>query len=141
MSQYLLELINDGRLELTGEYPKKVTYHDPCYLGRHNDVYDEPRDLLNKVAGLEMVEMEAHGKNSLCCGGGGGRIWMDTPQKERFSDIRLKQAKETGAQILTTACPYCITNFEESRLNLEYEDILEIKDITEIISDMLQESD
>ena len=137
MSQYLLELINAGRLELTGEYPKKVTYHDPCYLGRHNDVYDEPRDLLNKVAGLELVEMEAHGKNSLCCGGGGGRIWMDTPQEERFSDIRLEQAKETGAQILTTSCPYCITNFEESRLNLEYEDVLEVKDITEIVSDML----
>ncbi|MBW2607437.1 MAG: (Fe-S)-binding protein [Deltaproteobacteria bacterium] len=137
MSQYLLELINDGRLELTGKYPKKVTYHDPCYLGRHNDVYDEPRDLLNKVAGLELVEMEAHGKNSLCCGGGGGRIWMDTPQEERFSDIRLKQAKETGAQILATSCPYCITNFEESRLNLEYEDVLEVKDITEIVNDML----
>ena len=137
MSQYMLELINDGRLELTGEYPKKVTYHDPCYLGRHNDVYDEPRDLLNKVAGLELVEMEAHGKNSLCCGGGGGRIWMDTPQEERFSDIRLKQAKETRAQILTTSCPYCITNFEESRLNLEYEDVLEVKDITEIVNDML----
>jgi len=137
MSQYLLELINAGRLELTGEYPKKVTYHDPCYLGRHNDVYDEPRDLLNKVAGLELVEMEAHGKNSLCCGGGGGRIWMDTPQEERFSDIRLKQAKETRAQILATSCPYCITNFEESCLNLEYEDILEIKDITEIVNDML----
>jgi len=137
MSQYLLELINAGRLELTGEYPKKVTYHDPCYLGRHNDVYNEPRDLLNKVAGLELVEMEAHGKNSLCCGGGGGRIWMDTPQEERFSDIRLKQAKETRAQILSTSCPYCITNFEESRLNLEYEDILEIKDITEIVNDVI----
>jgi len=86
---------------------------------------------------LELVEMEAHGKNSLCCGGGGGRIWMDTPQEERFSDIRLKQAKETRAQILATSCPYCITNFEESCLNLEYEDILEIKDITEIVNDML----
>ena len=137
MAQYLLELVNEGRLELTGEFPKKITYHDPCYLGRHNNVYDEPRDLLKKVAGLELVEMEASRKNSLCCGGGGGRIWMDTPQEERFSDLRLKQAKETGAQVLATACPYCITNFEESRLNLEYEDVLEVKDITEIISDML----
>ncbi len=137
MSQYLLELINEGRLELTGEFPKKITYHDPCYLGRHNNVYDEPRDLLKKVTGLKLVEMEASRKNSLCCGGGGGRIWMDTPQEERFSDLRLKQAKETGAQVLATACPYCITNFEESRLNLEYEDVLEVKDITEIISDML----
>jgi Fe-S oxidoreductase len=81
--------------------------------------------------------MEACGKNSLCCGGGGGRIWMDTPQEERFSDIRLKQAEATGAQILATSCPYCITNFEESRLNLEYEDVLEVKDITEIINEML----
>jgi Fe-S oxidoreductase len=137
MSQYLLELIEEGRLELTGEYDKKVTYHDPCYLGRHNNVYDEPRNLLNKVAGLDLVEMEMTRKNSLCCGGGGGRIWMDTPQEERFSDIRLKQAKESGAQVLTTSCPYCITNFEESRLNLEYEDIMEVKDITEIINEML----
>mgnify|MGYP003963571457 FL=1 len=137
MSQYVLELINDGRLELTGDYKEKVTFHDPCYLGRHNNVYDEPRDLLNKVSGLELVEMENFRSNSPCCGGGGGRIWMDTPQKERFSDIRLEQAKEAGAKVLATSCPYCITNFEESRLNLEYEDILEVKDITEIISEML----
>ena len=137
MNQYLLELINDGRLQLNGEFPQKVTYHDPCYLGRHNGIYDEPRDLLKKVSGLELVEMEDFGKSSLCCGGGGGRIWMDTPQEERFSDIRLKQAEATGAQILATSCPYCITNFEESRLNLEYEDLLEVKDITEIIWEML----
>ncbi len=137
ISQYILELINEGRLEPKGDFSKKVTYHDPCYLGRHNDVYDEPRDLLKKVSGLELVEMEAHGKNSLCCGGGGGRIWMDTPQEERFSDLRLKQAKESGAGILATACPYCITNFEESRLNLEYEEVLEVKDITEIINDVI----
>ena len=137
ISQYILELINEGRLELTGEFAKKVTYHDPCYLGRHNGVYDEPRDLLKKVSGLDLVEMSAFGKNSLCCGGGGGRIWMDTPKEERFSDIRLEQANEVGAQILATSCPYCITNFEESRLNLEYDDVLEIKDITEIINDMI----
>jgi Fe-S oxidoreductase len=137
INQYLLELINDGRLELTKDFGKKVTYHDPCYLGRHNGVYDEPRDVLKKVPGLELVEMEAYGKNSLCCGGGGGRIWMDTPKEERFSDLRLKQANAVGAQILATSCPYCITNFEESRLNLEYENILEVKDITEIVNDML----
>ena len=137
MSQYILELINDGRLSLKGEFPQRVTYHDPCYLGRHNNVYDEPRDLLKKIEGLELVEMENSRKNSLCCGGGGGRIWMDTPREERFSDIRLKQATEVGAQILATACPYCITNFEESRLNLEYEKVIEVKDITEIISDMI----
>jgi Fe-S oxidoreductase len=137
MSQYLHELIAEGRLELNGEYAKKVTFHDPCYLGRHNGIFDAPRNLLNQVAGLELVEMEDYGQQSLCCGGGGGRIWMDTPQKERFSDVRLQQAQKTGAQILATSCPYCITNFEESRLNLEYEDVLEVKDITEIINEIL----
>ena len=137
MSQYVLELINEGRLELTGDYKERVTFHDPCYLGRHNNVYEEPRDLLKKVNGLELIEMENCRKDSLCCGGGGGRIWMDTPQKERFSDIRLKQAKEAGAKVLATSCPYCITNFEESRLNLEYEDVLEVRDIVEIVSDMI----
>ena len=137
MNQYILELVNEGRLELKGDLEKTVTYHDPCYLGRHNGIYDEPRDLLKKVSGINLVEMEAWGKNSLCCGGGGGRIWMDTPQEERFSDIRLKQAEATGAQILATSCPYCITNFEESRLNLEYDDVIKVKDIAEIIQDMI----
>jgi len=137
MGQYLLELINEGRLEITQDFAKKVTYHDPCYLGRHNDIYEDPRNVLKKIPGLELREMAESRKNSLCCGGGGGRIWMDTPKEERFSDLRLKQAHEVGAEVLVTACPYCITNFEESRLNLEYEDILEIKDITEIINDLL----
>jgi len=137
MSEFLLELINTGRLALNGEMDQTVTYHDPCYLGRHNQIYEPPRQLLDKVAGLTLKEMTASRKTSLCCGGGGGRIWMDTPQAERFSDIRLKQARDTGASTLVTACPYCITNFEESRLNLEYEDVLEIKDITEIINDVL----
>jgi Fe-S oxidoreductase len=137
VSQLLPELINAGKLELTKEYRKKVTYHDPCYLGRHNGIYDEPREVLKKIPGLELIEMSDSRKDSLCCGGGGGRIWMDTPQAERFSDLRLKQAKEAGAEVLVTSCPYCITNFEESRLNLEYDEVLEIKDITEIIQEVI----
>ena len=137
INQYLAELLAAGRLELTGEYHKKVTYHDPCYLGRHNDIYEEPREVLQKIPGLELVEMADSCRNSLCCGGGGGRIWMETPKNERFSDLRINQALETGAQILATSCPYCITNFEESRLSLEPDQVLEIRDITEIINEVL----
>jgi Fe-S oxidoreductase len=137
ISQLLSELIQSGRLTLTKEFAKKVTYHDPCYLGRHNEIYEQPREVLKKVPGLDLAEMAECRKDSLCCGGGGGRIWMDTPKSERFSDLRLQQARETGAQVLATACPYCITNFEESRLNLEYEEVLEIKDITEIVQEAL----
>jgi Fe-S oxidoreductase len=137
ISQYLKKLLWEGRLELNGEYNKKITYHDPCYMGRHNNVYEEPRDVLKEVPGVAFIEMVDSHKNSLCCGGGGGRIWMDTPQSERFSDLRLAQAKSVGAEVLVTACPYCITNFEESRLNMEMEDILEIKDITEIVNEAI----
>ena len=103
ISQYLFELIEGGRLELTGEYEKKVTYHDPCYLGRHNGVYDEPRNVLNKIPGVELIEMVDSRDDSLCCGGGGGRIWMETVKGERFSDLRLEQAVGVGAEILATS--------------------------------------
>jgi len=138
MVQFIAELIHQGRLKLNGDYPKKVTYHDPCYLGRHNGIYDEPRDILKGIPGLELVEMADKGRASLCCGGGGGRIWMDTPKEERFSDLRLEQAVAAGAEELVTTCPYCITNFEESRLNLEYEATIQVKEITEVISQVLQ---
>jgi len=137
ISQYLSDLIKDGRLELNKEYGKKVTYHDPCYLGRHNGIYDEPRDVLKKVPGLELNEMPESRINSLCCGGGGGRIWMETLKGERFSDLRLEQALGVGAEVLVTSCPYCITHFEESRIALEDDKSIEIKDITEIIAEVL----
>lgn len=137
ISQFIFQLIEEGKLELKEEYAKKVAYHDPCYLGRHNGVYDEPREVLKAVPGLELAELPDHGVDSLCCGGGGGRIWMETPKGERFCDIRVEQATEIEASVLVTACPYCITNFEDSRLNLELEDKLEIKDITEIIQDVI----
>jgi len=137
ISQYLLALINEGRLKLNKEYEKKVTWHDPCYLGRHNGIYDEPREVLKRVPGLELIEMPESREDSFCCGGGGGRIWMETPKGERFSDLRIEQAINGGAGVLTTACPYCITNFEDSRLNRENSEAIEIKEITEIISEVI----
>jgi len=137
ISQYLFELIREGRLEFTKEYGKKVTYHDPCYLGRHNGIYDEPREALKKIPGLELIEMPDSREESLCCGGGGGRIWMETPKGERFSDLRLEQALGVGAEVLVTSCPYCITNFEDSRLTLDVVENIEVKDITEIIQEVI----
>jgi Fe-S oxidoreductase len=137
ISQYLLELLKTGRLKLSKEFAKKITYHDPCYLGRHNGIYDQPREVLKNVPGLELREIEDSRQNGLCCGGGGGRIWMDTPKGERFADIRIQQAMKTGAEMLVTACPYCITNFEDSKLSMESSEGLEIKDITEVIQEAL----
>jgi len=137
ISQYLFELINEGRLDLSNEFVRKVAYHDPCYLGRHNGIYDEPREVLKKVQGLELVELADSREDSLCCGGGGGGIWMDVPKGERFSDLRLEQAIDAGAEVLVTSCPYCITNFEDSRLTLEDSEAIEIKDITEIVQEVI----
>ena len=140
ISQFLAELIEQGRLEIKGEFKKRVTFHDPCYLGRHNGIYDQPRDVLKQVPGLELVEMPDSRENSLCCGGGGGRIWAETPKEERFADLRVAQAREVGADVLATSCPYCVSNFEESRLALKHGEAPEIKDITEVIHEALQEN-
>ena len=140
-SQYLLELINDGRLQINKEYQKKVTYHDPCYLGRHNDIYDEPRDILKKIPGLELNEMAESRENSLCCGMGGGRIWIDTDMAERFSNLRIEEAIGLGAEVLVTSCPYCVDALEESRSNLNHEDEIQVKDITEILEELICKPD
>jgi Fe-S oxidoreductase len=137
MSQFLFGLVKEGKLEFTKEYGKKVTYHDPCYLGRHNGIFDEPREVLKKVPGLELHEMPDCRVDSLCCGGGGGRVWMETQKGQRFSDLRMEQAMGVGAEVLVTACPYCITMFEDSRLTLDLTEKIEIKDITEIISEVI----
>jgi Fe-S oxidoreductase len=137
ISQYLFQLINEGRLKPTKEYGKKVTYHDPCYLGRHNGIYDEPREVLKKIPGLELSEMAESREDSLCCGMGGGRIWLETPMSERFSNIRLQQAIGIGAEVLATSCPYCISQLEDSRLALKDSEVIQIKDITEILQEVV----
>lgn len=135
--QYLASLINEGRLTFTRELPKRVVYHDPCYLGRHNGLYDEPRKVLAHIPGLEVIDEIDCRENSLCCGGGGGRIWMETKKGERFSDILVEQAIEQDAEILVTACPYCILNFRDSVRTSGREDVLQVKDISEIVYEAL----
>jgi len=136
-TQLLARLLADGKLKLSKTLDKKVTYHDPCYLGRHNGVYDEPRALLSAVTGGNLVEMKRIRKESLCCGAGGGRLWMETKPEWRFSDLRIHEACETGASILATACPYCISMLEDSRKTVNKEDVIEIKDISELIAEAL----
>ena len=136
-SQYLADLIKEGKLKPTKELKKKVTYHDSCYLGRHNGIYDEPRQVLESIPGLELVEMYNSREDSLCCGGGGGRIWAETKKGERFSDLRVEQALEAGANILAAACPYCMVMFEDSVLSSGKSDVIEIKDIAELVQEAL----
>ncbi len=131
-SQILAGLIEEGKLTPKGKSGKKIAYHDPCYLGRHSEVYDKPRNLL-EATGAESIQMEREKAFSLCCGGGGGRLWMETAPEQRFSDLRVREAHEAGAEILATACPYCISMLEDSLKTTDLEEELEVKDISEIL--------
>lgn len=136
-SQYLAELIDTGKLTFSNKVEKVVTYHDPCYLGRHNGIYDEPRKVLKSIPGLKLVEMPDFRENSLCCGGGGGRMWLETEKEQRFADRRIGQAIKLGVDILVTACPYCMINFEDSLLTADKSDTIKIKDISEIVQEAI----
>ena len=136
-SQFVAELMSEGKLEITKEYGKKITYHDPCYLGRHNGIFDEPREALAKIPGVSLTELPEVRLDSMCCGMGGGRIWAETEKDERFSSLRVEQAIEVGAEELVTSCPYCIVALEDSRLANNHADDLQVKDITEIVQEVM----
>jgi Fe-S oxidoreductase len=136
-TQYLAQLIDEKKIKFSKELNLKVAYHDPCYLGRHSGVYDEPRKVLQSIPGVQLVELADAREQSICCGGGGGRIWMETKKGERFSDIRVNQALEVGAQVLAVACPYCMLNFEDSVLTLDKGDAIKIMDIAELVREAI----
>ena len=135
-SQFLNELIDKGKLKLSKRVNKTVTYHDPCYLGRHSEIFDEPRDLIQKVPGVTLVEMENVRADSDCCGMGGGRMWMEPPQgllsSQAIAERRVQQALATGAEILVTACPFCNITLNDAVKSLEKDDSIKVMDITEI---------
>jgi len=108
-TQFLTELISSGKLKPTKPLNKVITYHDSCYLGRANQIYEPPRKILNSIPGLKLVEMERHHQRSFCCGAGGGRMWMEEHIGTRINQMRTDQAIETKAELIGTACPYCLT--------------------------------
>lgn len=136
-TQLLGDLLSQGKMSIKSPISKKITYHDPCYLGRHSEVYDIPRELVEKIADGNLIEMKRSKKESLCCGGGGGRLWMETKPEWRFSDLRVKEAVDLGAEILATACPYCISMLEDSRKTTNNEEKIVIKDISELVAEAI----
>lgn len=134
-TETLADLVQDGRLALRGE-ATRATYHDPCTLARHNGVVDEPRQILRAIEGLELVEMPRHGTGALCCGGGGGRMWNEEPDStatERISELRIREAAATGADLLVTACPRCLVMLEDARRSAGLEGALQVIDLAELV--------
>lgn len=135
-TQYLARLLEEGRLEFQRRLETKLTFQDPCYLGRINHEFSAPRQILRSMPGVQLVEMEHCEEDGLCCGGGGGRMWLETPRGERFSDLRLEQAQEIGANLLITACPFCITCLEDS-LKSQPSIPMQVLDVAELAALML----
>ena len=135
-SELLKHLTNNGALKFSKGVNRVITYHDPCYLGRHNNMFDGPRDLLRSIPGLDIVEMERSEERSFCCGGGGGHAWMEEPVGRRINQMRLEQAMETGAEVIGLACPFCMQMMEDAITNLESS--MKAMDLSELIVPMTE---
>jgi Fe-S oxidoreductase len=136
VSQFLAQALADGKLKPQKPFAKKVVYHDPCVLGRQNDIYEEPREVLRSVPDLELLEVEDFKRSlSLCCGAGSGGLWMEWEKDERMASIRAQQLMDTGADVIAVACPYCLQMLEETVKSMGSD--IPVMDITEILAETL----
>ena len=140
-TQLLDKLIREGAIKPVNKLDLKVTYHDPCYLGRHSSIYDEPRRVLESIPGLTLFEMQNSRERSFCCGGGSGGPWKDSSGKKSLGEIRIREAIGTGAEVVATACPYCIRTLNEGIAKLGVGNKIKVRDITELLLQSVDLSD
>lgn len=134
-TEFIDDLLQNQKLTLPEGFDKrKLTFHDPCYVGRYNDIYDEPRRVLNVINSNGVTEMHRNRNKSFCCGGGGGRVWMEEKIGKRVNQTRVNEALETNAEVLAAACPFCITMFEDGVKGVEADEKMKVEDISEIIA-------
>jgi Fe-S oxidoreductase len=140
-TEFLAGKIDQLKPLLKQEVEAKVTYHDPCYLGRANGIFEQPRALLEAIPGMELVEMTHNHTNSLCCGGGGGGMWLDGFQWEkahvRLSEWRVREALSAGADILAVACPYETPRFEDATKTIQGAGGLKVRDVAELLAESM----
>ena len=136
--QFFAELLDQGKLKFAKKVEKKVTFHDPCFLGRHNGIYEEPRKILENIPGVEFMEMWRSRTKSLCCEGGGGRMWYDVPgEAGRLAEDRVREAVELGAEVIAVACPFCLLTIDDAIKTTGYEEKIQVKDIMELVAEAL----
>ncbi len=141
VSEMIALCIENGKLKLNplADASKTYTYHDPCYLGRHNGTYDSPRQAIDAIPGLKRVEMKGNCRDrSFCCGGGGLMLFYEPEEEQRMGVVRVQQACEAGADVIVTACPYCLTNIEDAIKVAGLEGRMEVLDLVELVDGQLQ---
>ena len=139
ISQVIAREVKSGKLKLNPvENADNVyTYHDPCYLGRHNQVYDDPRDVLDAIPGLKRVEMSRCRDRSFCCGGGGLMLFYEPQEEQRMGVKRVQMAAEAGANVIVTACPFCMVNIEDAIKVAGMEGKMTAIDLAELVDQQL----
>jgi Fe-S oxidoreductase len=137
-TQLMDDLLRSGRLQTSQREGERITYHDACNLGRYNDIYDEPRRVLASVTRGDLVEMKLSRSKGFCCGGGGGRAWMEEREGRRVNQLRVEQAMEVKPDILASACPFCLTMFEDGVKAKEVGDKIKTRDIAEVLAERLE---
>jgi Fe-S oxidoreductase/nitrate reductase gamma subunit len=133
-SQLIEQLIKNGKLRLKPGTEKVLTFHDPCYLGRYNEVFDTPRRVLSSLGNLKVTEMKRVRENSFCCGAGGANVWYKVEQKKKISAIRFEEARETQANVLATACPFCTSMLEDASVAADAKESVKVLDIAELVA-------
>ena len=133
ITELIQELLEKGELKFSKEVPGKVTYHDPCHLGRHSEIYDPPRYIINNVPGVEFIEMNRVRENSWCCGAGGGVKSGFSNLALEIAKVRIEEAVEIGASVLTTTCPFCLRNLEDGNEDLSLDQSLEVIDLLDLV--------
>jgi Fe-S oxidoreductase len=134
-TDFLLGLVAEGKLVPNTAVKARVAYHDSCYLGRYNDIYDSPRQILERIPGVELVEVEYWTRNKgLCCGAGGAQMWMEEQNKERVNVKRTKQLLDTGAKTIASACPFCMTMLSDGIKAHSKEDEIKNMDVVELLA-------
>jgi Fe-S oxidoreductase len=137
-TQIIAELIEAGKLKMSKSLNLLATYQDPCFLGKQNQIFDEPRRILTSIPGLEFAEMERSRQRSLCCEGGGGRMWAEGgTEGTRNGEIRIREAVALGAKVMATSCPFCLLTFEDSVKTSSLTDRIVVKDISELVTEAL----
>ncbi|MBC7344863.1 MAG: (Fe-S)-binding protein, partial [Clostridia bacterium] len=137
-TEFLLDLIKTGRLKPARQLDKRVTYHDSCYLGRYNEIYAQPRNILKSIPGVSLVEMARREKKSFCCGAGGGRMWLEETLGQKLYLMRTEQALELNPDIIAVACPFCLTMLFDGVKAKEVEEKVQTLDIAEIIAQAVE---